>query len=354
MLHAEVRCLDELVAVGVPRIGTEPTLETAHQWEHLLKLAAGRVDVIVERPEVECQPSCLAVQGIAEMRVVTGIDRHVVVVDRTRDEPLVGRRAVAILRGAPQPAVRDIDQRIGHRDRDALAVRLVGEIVLVGPPHAGAQSFVRGRDPRAAEAVGRECESAIPRQPPADPRLAVIPHRDRAYLAGPLRRAQRHEERVAVAPVGEFAAILYHAVHDERLLEIDLHLPRRLKHAVGDPVPPDDAGILQVHARVQVVELRVPPGARGSVGAAQRVGMRVVCGVLGHGLQADQHHQDHRKTRSPLNFLRRGSHGKKITTRKASFAAVGACESHLPFGVPVTAASSHTPCGPITICCRSK
>src|SRR5437899_798985 len=53
MLHAEVRRLDELIAVGVPGIRTEPVLEAPEQRDRLLKLPARRVGMVVERPEVE-------------------------------------------------------------------------------------------------------------------------------------------------------------------------------------------------------------------------------------------------------------------------------------------------------------
>src|SRR6266480_2792483 len=59
-------------------------------------------------------------------------------------------------------------------------------------------------------------------------------------------------------------------------------------------------------------------------------------------------------TCSPLNFLARESHGKKITTRNSTLPPVASCESQRPFCVPVTLASSQTPCGPMTMRCRSK
>ena len=37
-----------------------------------------------------------------------------------RDEPLVRRGAVRVLPGVPQAPVRDVDERIGNRERDAL------------------------------------------------------------------------------------------------------------------------------------------------------------------------------------------------------------------------------------------
>ena len=282
------------------------------------------------------------------MRIVARVDCDVVGVDRTRHEPLIRGGAVAILRGAPQPAVRDVDQRIGHGDRDPLAVRLVGQVVFGGPPDAGAQTFVRGRDPRPAQTVLGECEPPVPRQSPPDPWLAVIPHRDRPRRPGTLWCRQRHEERIAVAPVIELPAVLDHAVNHERHLQIDLHLARGLQNAVRDAIPAADARILRIHPRVQVVELHVPPGPRGSVGAAQRVGVRVERRVLRRRERNQREAGDEKthgstNTRSPANFRPLESHGKKITTRKVTRSPIGVRSSHFPLCVPVTRASSHTP-----------
>ena len=55
----------------------------------------------------------------------------------------------------------------------------------------------------------------------------------------------------------------------------------------------------------------------------------------------------------PVKSCRSRSHGKKITTRKASRSPVGSTPSHAPRCVAVTSASSHTPCGPMTMSRRS-
>src|SRR5919108_6417065 len=59
-------------------------------------------------------------------------------------------------------------------------------------------------------------------------------------------------------------------------------------------------------------------------------------------------------TFSPLKRCRSASQGKKITTRHVSRSPVGALPSHSDSNVPVTRASSHTPCGPMTMSVRSK
>src|SRR5439155_26352736 len=199
-LPAEVLCLYELGASGVLRIRAESVLEAALHRNDLRRLAARCVGVIVKRQVVEFQAPPFAVQRIAEMRIAACVDRHVIVVDRTRDEPFVRRRAVYGFGRAAQPPVRYVDQRIRYRNRDALAVGLVGQKVLVGPPDARTQTLVGGCEPQMAQTVGRKREPAIPGQPPADARLAVIPHGDRSRLAGALPRAQRHDAGIAGVP----------------------------------------------------------------------------------------------------------------------------------------------------------
>ena len=280
MLHAEVRRLDQFVAVRIPGVRSEPVLEAFEHRDDLSELALRGVRVIVERPEVERQTPRLTIQRVAEVRVSAGIDRDVVVVDRTGHKPFVRRRAVRILRGLAQPAVRDVEQWSGHGDRDSLAVGLIRQVVLGRPPDARAEPLVGGRDPLPAQAVFGECEPAIPGKPPADSRLTVIPHGDRPGGPGARLRLERDEERIAVAPVRELAPVLHDAVDLQRHLQIDLHFARGLKHAIRDRIPTADRRVGGIHPSVQIVELHVPPGAPGSVGASERVGVAVVCGVL--------------------------------------------------------------------------
>src|SRR5690606_9640121 len=121
MLHAEVRRLDELEAVLVPRIGAEPVLEARDRRLHLRELPARGLELVVERPVVQRQYAILALVDLTEMRVAAGVDRDVVVVDRVPHEPLECCPAVLVHDG-PQPPVRHVDHRMRYRDRYALAV----------------------------------------------------------------------------------------------------------------------------------------------------------------------------------------------------------------------------------------
>src|SRR5688572_10762480 len=60
MLHAEMRRLDQLEAVLVERIGSEPVLEARHHRNGLLELDASRVEVDRERIEIQRERSLLA------------------------------------------------------------------------------------------------------------------------------------------------------------------------------------------------------------------------------------------------------------------------------------------------------
>src|SRR5438094_10511287 len=183
MLHPRVRHFDQLVAVFVPGIRPEPVLEALEHGPGLGKLTPRRLHVIVERPEVEREGTALTLERVAEVRVMAGADGDGVIVDRVHHEPFVCGGAVRVVGRPPQPAVRDIDQTVRHRERDALAVRLVGLRVLVGPPHAGAEPLVGGHDPGAAQAVAGPGEAAVPGRSPGGLRLPVIENRDR--LNGP-------------------------------------------------------------------------------------------------------------------------------------------------------------------------
>ncbi len=201
--------------------------------------------MIRQRPEVQRQRAALPLEEAAEVRVVPGVDLDVVVVDRLGDEPFPGRGPVGMVHDRAEPAVRGILHRVGDRDRDPLAVRLVAAVVLVRPPHRGAQPFVGRRHPRMPHRVDPPDQSPVPRRPARRPRLAVVVDGDRVHRPCPLRRHERHEERVTVAPEAETATGLYHAVGHQRLLQIDLHRPARLQHPVADAVPAADGAVSQ-------------------------------------------------------------------------------------------------------------
>ena len=132
-------------------------------------------------------------------------------------------------------------------------------VVLVRPPDARAEPLVGGRDPACRPRLSvLPDEAAVPRRTLRRARLAVIVDGDRLLRRRALRRDERDEERVAVAPVREPLAVLHHAVDLERHLQVDLHLRRRLEHAIGDPVPAADAAVARADGDVQVVEASRP------------------------------------------------------------------------------------------------
>ena len=274
MLHPQVRRLDQLVAVFIPGIRAEPGLEALQHRLHLLELLARCVDVVVERIEIEREFPLLSLISVAEVRVVSGIDRHVVIVDRVGDEPLVSDASGGVGRCATEPAVRHVHQGIGDRDRDALAVGLVGKEILIRPPDAGAEAFIGGDDPFAAETIESPDESAVPRRTHGDGRLAVIVDGNGFVGARLLRRDHRDEEGIPIAARAQLGSVLHDAVDDERHLQIDLHLARGLEHPIGDCVIAGDTAVGWIDFDVEVVEGGVPPGARGRIGASYRVGVR--------------------------------------------------------------------------------
>src|SRR5204863_3717453 len=105
--------------------------------------------------------------------------------------------------------------------------------------------------------------------------------------------------------------------------------------------------------RVGSAEVSADPAPRGGGRGGRLRGGRIRC--LDREQNQAESRSDHNcaNTRSPLNFRALESHGKKITTRNSTSVPDGACDSHFALCVPVTFASSHTPCGPITICWRS-
>src|SRR5690606_37601344 len=150
----------------------------------------------------------LAFIDVAEMSIVADIDGDVVVVDGTGDEPLVGDGGVVVAGGPAEAAVGDVDEGLGYRDGDTLAVGLLGLTVLVRPPGARAKPLHGGGDPGLSVAIDAPGESAVPRGVLRHARSPVIEHGDGADLTHPARTHRRHVEDVAVAAMRHAAAIL--------------------------------------------------------------------------------------------------------------------------------------------------
>ena len=227
-------------------------------------------------PEIEGELSLQPFERFGVVRVRSRRHGDRIVVDRVGDEPFVGGRAVRMMRGASQPSVGDIHHRVGQRQGDALAVRFIGLGVLVRPPYRRTHALVRGDDPRPAQTVAGPGEPALPGRVGRDPGLAVVVHGDGPPFPGSLRRAQRCEERVAVAAESNQPSILDHAVHFERSHQVDLHFAGRFEHPVGDAVVPPDAAVAGIDCNVKIVERDIPPrSCRRRERSAQRVGVTV-------------------------------------------------------------------------------
>ena len=268
VLHPGVRHFDQFVPVLVPRIRTEPVLETPEHRGGLDELPLRGVEVIAEGPEVEREWSVLSLEQVTVVLVAPRADGDGVVVDRVDHEPLVGRRAVRVVRDAAQPPVGDVDQRIGHGERHALAVGLVRLRVLVGPPHARTHALIGRDDPRAAQAVRGPGEAALPGRPLCHPRLAVVIDRDRATVARPLAGRQVREIGVSFPAEHHRPPVLLHTVDLERRHQVDLQFAARRENPVGDAVVSADTAVRGMNGHVEVVEHDVPPRER----APQRIG----------------------------------------------------------------------------------
>src|SRR6185437_7268831 len=102
-------------------------------------------------------------------------------------------------------------------------------------------------------AVVRPHEAAVPRSALGHARPAVVENGHRLALPKGLRRYERYEERISVAPVRELLPVLHHAVDFHRHLKIDLHLARWLDDTVGDAVVSADAAVGRIDRNVQVI-----------------------------------------------------------------------------------------------------
>src|SRR5581483_8163528 len=99
-------------------------------------------------------------QPVAEVFVRADIERHVVVIDRIVNGPVVARVAIAQVSFADKPSVGNIGERTGNGDVQLHALDFIALLVFVGPPDAGADAFARGRDPVPPGGVFAKADAA--------------------------------------------------------------------------------------------------------------------------------------------------------------------------------------------------
>jgi hypothetical protein len=143
-------------------------------------------------------------------------------------------------------------------------------------------------------------EATVPRRAFGGSRLSVVVRRHSLPRSRDLWRDQRKEERVAIASELNAVVILNDAIYLERQLEIDLHLSRRLEHAIGNRVIPANAAVGRADRDMQIVERRVPPRSTGSIAATQGVGVREHLGRALRG-KRDWRDDDHETSGEPAH-----------------------------------------------------
>ncbi len=297
VFHPEVRRLDQLEAVLVPGIRAEPVLEAGEHRPHLLPLHPRGIGVNRERPEVEREAAGLAGEALAPVRVRSRVDRDAIGIDRRGDEPLPRGGPIAVGLGAAEPAVRDVHHRVGHRDGDALRVRLIGVVDLERPPDRGPEPLIRRGDEGLPERVLLPDQAAIPGRILRRAWRAVVVDGELLRRAGPLRRHQRHEEGVSRPSMTQRPAVLANAVHLERRLQVELHLAGWAQDAIADRVLAADGAVDRLNADLQVVEGGVPPASTRAVAATERIGMGEARRGLRRGAAGDNQEQPERTKR---------------------------------------------------------
>ncbi len=196
VLHAGVGDLDEFVTIFGKGIWAEVVLVGLQHAAGLGELAFGFVEVFGEGVEVEGKGA----EFVGEVLVVANVERDVVVVDGVVDAPVPLRVAVAEVALGDEPAVGDIDEVAGNGDGEVHVLDLVFPLVFVGPPHAGADAFAGGVDPRLTGGVVLEGEDA---EATSLDRVAGVEEVDGLRGSGAKGLGEVDEDGVAVAGVLE-------------------------------------------------------------------------------------------------------------------------------------------------------
>ena len=96
----------------------------------------GRLEVVVEGPEVHCQVAALAGVDLAVVCVRARGDGNCIVVDRVAGKPFVRGGAFRIVRATAQTAVGDVNERIRDLNQKLLGTGATAA-VPAGTPQAG-------------------------------------------------------------------------------------------------------------------------------------------------------------------------------------------------------------------------
>ena len=272
VLHAQVRALDQLEAVAVERVLAEVLLEGGEHRLRLLEVASGLLQVPGQDVVVEGQRLAVGVHvTVAEVGELADVDRDVVIIDRIADPP--DESGPAVVQGGPldESAVGDVLEAGRDGDGEGHRLRLVGRVVLVGPPEARAGPLGGDGDPGVAARVLGPGEAAVPGGPPRDPGLAPVGDGQAVAIPRAERLGERDEDRVLLAAVRGGPVVV---VERDPL---DLHVGEEVDLedlAVGDHVEDDgvaaaDRACVGVDPHVEVVRDHVVAGALGAEGAAE-------------------------------------------------------------------------------------
>ena len=172
------------------------------------------------------------------MNVVPDVQRHAVVVDRVLDVPVPARVAVTEVGLAEELPVRHVHQIARNRHSEAHLLDFVAILVLVRPPHAGADVLAGGVDPRPAGRVGPERDAAETAALRGSPR---IPERHLVHAASLQPFREIHEHGAGFALVLQIASAERNAVDVQCRGQIELDARRVLQHPEPDGVRAADA-----------------------------------------------------------------------------------------------------------------
>ena len=269
VLHAEVGGLDHGKTVFPKGIFVEIMLVAGQHRPHLRELLPGFIQVVAEH--VIIQREHVAVQrgvGIAEMRKIAHGERHVVIIDRITHEPIVGHAVFTGRFFTPQIAVAHGGECFGYRDGEAQAIRLVAEVVFVGPPQAGPGTFAGHADPRIVEFILLPHKAAVPGGVLGPQRLSVVVQGKRDHRTHRRARRQADKHRIAVALEGQGFLAPHHPIELHVFKEVYLDAIGGFHHGEVHLHRTRNGLRFQIEVDIDVIVLYVEAGALGAQRAA--------------------------------------------------------------------------------------
>ena len=207
------------------------------------------------------------------MGVVADAEGDIIIVDRVGDEPVEAGVGFSFFLGGTESSVGDAVVPVWNGETDGHAVGFVAEVVFIGPPDTGSQSFAGDCDPPFLIGVSAPSEATIPGRSFCDGRFSVVMDFEFGFGVFYNCRGEVDKDCVGYSFIREGLTFEDDAVYGHVGEEVNLESFEVVDCGEVDFVVPGDGFFDGVYFEVEVVEGYVVAGSFGSEHSSEGVGL---------------------------------------------------------------------------------